>query len=77
MVNVMVNLAEVWENNITDAIEENREHLDFTVMPLEEFKQECLELIKDYFDDEMIGLEINYNNFITDTAKSYDMLLEC
>ena len=73
---MFVNLAEVWENNITDAIEENREYLDFTVMPLEEFKKECLEEIRYYYDNDMIGLEINYNNFVTDTAKCYDMLME-
>ena len=76
MVDTLVNMAEVWENNVTDAIEENREYLDFTVMPLDEFKQECIEEIRYYFDNDMIGLEINYNNLVTDTAKTYGMLKE-
>ena len=70
---VLVNMVEVWKNCIDDAIEHYRDYLDFTVMPLEEFKEECINLIEYYFDNDMIGLEINYNDIVSDTAKDYDM----
>ena len=69
----LVNLAEVWENCIDDAIDYYSEYLDFTVMPLAEFKEECITIITDYFDNDMIGLDINYRDIVSDTAKIYEM----
>lgn len=69
----LVNVAEVWQNCIDDAIVSNEDYLDFSVMPMEEFKEECINLITYYFDNDMIGLEPNYNNIVIDTAKSYEM----
>ena len=69
----LVNVAEVWQNCIDDAIVSNEEYLDFSVMPMDEFKEECLNLITYYFDNDMIGLEPNYNDIVIDTAKSYEM----
>ena len=69
----LLNLAEVWENSIDDAIDYYSEYLDFTVMPLEEFKEECITIITDYFDNDMIGLDINYKDIVSDTAKIYEM----
>ena len=43
-------------------------------MPLDEFKQECIDLITYYFENEMLGNEINYNNIVIDTAQAYEML---
>ena len=70
---VLVNLAEVWENGIDDAIEEYKDYLDFSSMPAAEFKEECIKEIAYYFDNEMIGLEINYKDIVSDTAKNYDL----
>ena len=69
----LVNLAEVWENCIDDAIDYYSEYLDFTVMSLAEFKEECITIITDYFDNDMIGLDINYKDIVSDTAKIYEM----
>lgn len=69
----LVNVAEVWQNCIDDAIVSNEDYLDFSVMPMDEFKEECLNLITYYFDNDMIGLEPNYNDIVIDTAKSYEM----
>ena len=69
----LVNVAEVWKNFIDDAIVSNEDYLDFSVMPMEEFKEECINLITYYFDNDMISLEPNYNNIVIDTAKSYEM----
>lgn len=69
----LVNVAEVWQNCIDDAIVSNEHYLDFSVMPMDEFKEECLNLITYYFDNDMIGLEPNYNDIVIDTAKSYEM----
>lgn len=69
----LVNVAEVWQNFIDDAIVSNEDYLDFSVMPMDEFKEECLNLITYYFDNDMIGLEPNYNDIVIDTAKSYEM----
>ena len=76
MKELLVNMMEVWENNVIDAIEANREQFNFTLMPYDELKQECLEAIKYYFDNEMIGIDFNYNNLVLDTAKSYNILRE-
>jgi len=69
----LVNVAEVWQNCIDDAIVSNEDYLDFSVMPMDEFKEECINLITYYFDNDMIGLEPNYNAIVIDTAKSYEM----
>lgn len=69
----LVNVAEVWQNCIDDAIVSNEDYLDFSVMPMDEFKEECLNLITYYFDNDMIGLEPNYNDIVIDTAKSYEI----
>ena len=69
----VVNMIEVWDNGLTDAIERYKEYIDFSIMPLDEFKQECLDLINYYFENEMIGLDVNYNDIVSDTAKDYDM----
>ena len=69
----LVNVAEVWQNCIDDAIVSNKDYLDFSVMPMDEFKEECINLITYYFDNDMIGLEPNYNAIVIDTAKSYEM----
>lgn len=73
---LMVNLVELWGNNIDDAIESNKDYIDFSAMPYEEFKEECINLIKYYFDNEMMGLELNYNNLVLDTAAAYEMIKE-
>ena len=69
----VLNMIEVWDNGLTDAIERYKEYIDFSIMPLDEFKQECIDLISYYFENEMIGLEINYNDIVSDTAKLYKM----
>ena len=69
----VLNMIEVWDNVLTDAIERYKEYIDFSIMPLDEFKQECIDLISYYFENEMIGLEINYNDIVSDTAKLYKM----
>ena len=73
---IMVNLLDIWGNNIEDAIENNKEYLDFSVMPYDEFKEECINLLTFYFDNEMLSIEPNYNNFVLDTARDYEMLRE-
>ncbi len=73
---IMVNLLDIWGNNIEDAIENNKEYLDFSVMPYDEFKEECINLLSFYFDNEMLSIEPNYNNFVLDTARDYEMLRE-
>lgn len=69
----LVNLAEVWNNCIDDAIDYYSDYLDFTVMPLEDFKEECINEITYYFDNDMIGLDINYNDIVSDMAKTYEL----
>ena len=69
----VLNMIEVWDNGLTDAIERYKEYIDFSIMPLDEFKQECLDLINYYFENEMIGLDVKYNDIVSDTAKDYDM----
>ena len=69
----VLNMIEVWDNGLIDAIERYKEYIDFSIMPLDEFKQECIDLINYYFENEMIGLEINYNDIVSDTAKDYNM----
>ena len=71
---IWVNLAEVWEYGIIDAIERNTDYIDFAIMPHNEFIQECIDLIAYYYENEMLGSEINYNNIVIDTAHTYDML---
>ena len=70
---VLVNLAEIWQFNIDDAIEHYKDYLDFTSMSMDEFRDECLNQIAYYFENEMIGLEINYNDIVSDTAKIYEI----
>ena len=69
----VLNMNEVWDYGLTDAIERYKEYIDFSIMPLDEFKQECIDLINYYFENEMIGLDVNYNDIVSDTAKDYDM----
>ena len=69
----VINMIEVWDNGLSDAIERYKDYIDFSIMPLDEFKQECIDLINYYFKNEMIGLEINYNDIVSDTAKDYEM----
>ena len=71
---ILVNLVEIWNNNIADAIENNKEYLDFSVMPYNEFIEECINLLTFYFDNEMLSVEPNYNNLVLDTARDYEML---
>ena len=68
-----VNMAEIWENGIVDAIEYNSDYIDFSDMPLDEFKEECIELISNYIENDMLGCEINFNIFVIDVARCYDM----
>lgn len=65
---IWVNLVEVWENNIIDAIDYYDGFIDFSVVSREELKEECLNLIQYYFDNEMLGNEINYRNIVIDIA---------
>ena len=70
---VLVNMAEVWSNGIDDAIDYYEDYLDFSSMEREEFKEECIKVIAYYFDNEMIGLEINYRDIVSDTAAAYEI----
>ena len=69
----LVNMAEVWSNGIDDAIAYYEDYLDFSAMTIEEFKEECIKLIAYYFENEMIGLEINYYDIVSDTAEAYEI----
>ena len=42
-------------------------------MPQDVFVDECLETITYYFDNEMLGESVNYNDIVSDTAKAYEM----
>ena len=71
---IWVNMVDIWEYNLTDAIERYEDCLDFSVMSVDEFKEECIKTITYYFENEMLGNEINYNNLVCDTAAVYEML---
>ena len=70
---IWVNVAEYWNNAIDDAIERNQEYINFSIMPLEEFKQECIDLLTYYFENEMLGNEVNFDSIVGDIASSYEM----
>ena len=70
---VLVDMAEVWSNGVEDAIEYYEDYLDFSLMTREEFKEECINAIAYYFENEMLGLEINYNDIVSDTAAAYEI----
>lgn len=70
---VLVDMAEVWSNGIDDAIEYYEDYLDFSLMTREEFKDECIKAIAYYFDNEMLSLEINYKDFVIDTAEAFEI----
>ena len=70
---VLVDMAEVWSNGIDDAIDYYEDYLDFSLMTREELKEECIKVIAYYFDNEMLGLEINYNDIVSDTAAAYEI----
>lgn len=70
--NLNSDLQDVWEYGIDDAIEENADYIDFTVISKEDLRSECLEYIKYCFENDMISLEPDYNNIVIDTARNYD-----
>ncbi len=70
---IWISITDYWNNSIDDAIERNKEYIDFSVLPLDEFKQECIELLTYYFENEMLGDEVNFDNIVGDIASSYEM----
>ena len=70
---IWINIMDCWNNSIDDAIERNKEYIDFSVLSIDEFKQECIELLTYYFENEMLGDEVNFNNIVGDIASSYEM----
>ena len=70
---IWVNLAEVWEFGIVDAIERYREFIDFSIIPYDEFKNECIDSIVYSFENDTLGNEIFYNDIVSDTAKANEM----
>ncbi len=70
---VLIDMAEVWSNGVDDAIEYYEDYLDFSLMTREEFKEECIKAIAYYFENEMLGLEINYRDIVSDTAEAYEI----
>lgn len=70
---IQINLIEIWEHRLEDAIDEYNEHLDFSNVPPADFKDECINYLIYCFDNEMLGSEINYKDIVYDTAKSYNM----
>ena len=44
-----------------------------SAMSEEEFIEECINTLTYYFDNEMLGESVNYNDIVSDTAKTYEM----
>ena len=42
-------------------------------MSEEECIEECINTLTYYFDNEMLGESVNYNDIVSDTAKAYEM----
>ena len=42
-------------------------------MSEDEFIEECINALTYYFDNEMLGESVNYNDIVSDTAKTYEM----
>ena len=70
---IWINVMEYWNNSLDDAIERYEEYIDFSMMPLEEFKQECIDLLIYYFENEMLGNEVNFDSIVGNIASSYEM----
>lgn len=68
----IIELKNVWEYGIDEAIKENSDYINFTTISQEDLRNECLDYIKYCFDNDMIGLEVNYKNVVIDTAKTYE-----
>lgn len=71
-----VNLTATWEYGIDDAIDSLRDYLDFSSMPEEELKKECMDEITTQYDDEMLSspLDVNYTDIVYDVARWYGLL---
>lgn len=69
----IVNLTEYWRNSIIDSIERYRDNISFSAMSEDEFIEECVNTISYYFDNEMLGDSVNFNDIVSDTAKTYEM----
>ena len=70
---IVINLTEYWRNNIVDSIERYRDYISFSTMSEDEFIEECVNTLTYYFDNEMLGDSINFNDIVSDTAKTYEM----
>ena len=69
----ILNLTEYWRNRIIDSIERYSDCITFSAMSEEEFIEECINTMTYYFDNEMLGESINYNDIVSDTAKAYEI----
>ena len=69
----IINLTEYWRNSIIDSIERYREYISFSAMSEDEFIEECVNTLTYYFDNEMLGDSVNFNDIVSDTAKTYEM----
>ena len=70
---INIDLMEYWRNNLLDSIERYSDCISFDTMSQDIFVDECLETITYYFDNEMLGESINYNDIVSDTAKAYEL----
>ncbi len=69
----IVNLTEYWRNSIIDSIERYRDYISFSAISEDDFIEECVNTITYYFDNEMLGDSVNFNDIVSDTAKTYEM----
>ena len=70
---IVINLTEYWRNSIIDSIERYCDYITFSAMSEEEFVEECVNTLTYYFENEMLGDSVDFNDIVSDTAKTYEM----
>ena len=70
---IVINLTEYWRNSIIDSIERYCDYITVSAMSEEEFVEECVNTLTYYFENEMLGDSVDFNDIVSDTAKTYEM----
>ena len=70
---IVIHLTEYWRNSIIDSIERYCDYITFSAMSEEEFVEECVNTLTYYFENEMLGDSVDFNDIVSDTAKTYEM----
>ena len=64
-----IDIMAIWDCELENAIDENKEFIDESIISIADLKDECISYLSDCYENEMLS-DVNYENVVYDIAKA-------